>query len=519
MAAAAHTPLASAGAQWWPKVRFFKIAEIIERSLAGFALSGATTGLKLKRLDGQELSGQDRQPNFLVRTTVVYTRSELLDLIETSAVALVPEGQTFVNVWGFALGLRVGQAVAISGKTSDGHDVSELRVVTGIRRILDWTQLSLDQGLSHSYRRRTIAVNANVALATHGESRADVLGSGDASQAFQSFTLQQTPLTYVQATTPSGGRTTLEIRVNGLLWHERPSLYGWGPNERVYVTRRRDDGKVVVQFGDGKTGARLPTGTANVTASYRVGVGVAANVKAGSITTLLSRPLGVREARNPAPARGGSDPEGRDRARQNAPLTVRTIDRVVSLLDYEDFARSFGGVGKAQAIWLWDGRARVVHVTVAGDAGEVLDDDSPVMRNFLLALETFRDPLAEVRVDSYQPVSFSLQADMRSHPDYEREVVEASVRSALRATFSFDARAFGQSVTRSEVLAAMQRVPGVEAVDINELRAESISIDSNPPRLVARTARWNTASGNVDFAQLITLGERESAVSLAEMPA
>jgi hypothetical protein len=44
------------------------------------------------------------------------------------------------------------------------------------------------------------------------------------------------------------------------------------------------------------------------------------------------------------------------------------------------------------------------------------------------------------------------------------------VEQALRASFSFDARAFGQPVMLSEVMAAMQAVPGVLAVDLTRLR-------------------------------------------------
>ena len=66
------------------------------------------------------------------------------------------------------------------------------------------------------------------------------------------------------AATPSGAQTTLEVRVNDLLWHEVPTLYGHGPEERIYVTRIDDEGKPTVMFGDGRTGARLPTGQENV---------------------------------------------------------------------------------------------------------------------------------------------------------------------------------------------------------------------------------------------------------------
>ena len=76
-------------------------------------------------------------------------------------------------------------------------------------------------------------------------------------------------MTYISATNASGAASTLEVRVNDLLWHETPTLYGQEAKDRVYIARRDDDGNTAVQFGDGVTGARLPSGQNNVRAQYR----------------------------------------------------------------------------------------------------------------------------------------------------------------------------------------------------------------------------------------------------------
>ena len=127
----------------------------------------------------------------------------------------------------------------------------------------------------------------------------EILGSGDASQRYQQFTLSQSPLTYVSAATASGAASTLELRVNDLLWHEEPTLFGRDSQEHIYVTRTGDDGKTTIEFGDGVTGARLPSGQDNVRAKYRKGIGVDGLVKAGQLTSLLTRPLGIKSVTNP----------------------------------------------------------------------------------------------------------------------------------------------------------------------------------------------------------------------------
>ena len=126
------------------------------------------------------------------------------------------------------------------------------------------------------------------------------------------------------------------------------------------LLRHDDDGRTTVQFGDGINGARLPTGQNNVRAEYRKGTGLGGLVEAGQLSQLLSRPLGLKEVVNPEDAEGAEDPESRDDARKNAPTTVLTLDRAVSLQDYEDFARTFAGVAKAPG-GLGVGRTQAQH--------------------------------------------------------------------------------------------------------------------------------------------------------------
>ena len=59
-------------------------------------------------------------------------------------------------------------------------------------------------------------------LSTQGETvRNEVLGSGDAGQAYQSFTLKQSALTYTPADTAGGGASTLEVRINEVIAERR----------------------------------------------------------------------------------------------------------------------------------------------------------------------------------------------------------------------------------------------------------------------------------------------------------
>ncbi len=375
-------------------------------------------------------------------------------------------------------------ALALDGHADGDEPVVEValiaRAADGVVHDRDRTTLRLAAPLRHVLDRETVRVNANVAPATHGETVAEIAGSGDASRPDQRLALKQPPLTWVHAETPSGRRSTLEVRVADQLWHERPTLYGAGPGDRVYATETSDDGVTTAVFGDGVEGARLPTGAQNVRAAYRKGLGLAGNVRAGQLSTLLARPLGVTGVTNPEPASGGEDPEPLAAARQNAPRTVLTLDRAVSLLDYEHFARAFAGIDKALATWIASGPARGVFLTVAGPAGAAIDPAGPVHAALTGALRSFGDALVQSTIRSHTAVSFRLRANVKLDPDAVRDDVLAAVRAALLAAFSFDAREFGQTVSLDEVVAVVHRVPGVAAVDVDELRRS----DQGPMPLV-----------------------------------
>lgn len=368
------------------------------------------------------------------------------------------------------------------------------------------TKLVFEKSLANRYVRASVEVFGNVASANHGETVNEILGSGAASQSNQRFTLKQKPLTYVSAINARGAASTLKVWVNDVLWKEVPSLHEQGGTDRVYTTETDDEGKVTLLFGDGINGARLPTGQNNVRAHYRKGIGLGGNVDDGQISLLMSRPLGVDKVTNPLPATGAADPEARDDARTNAPITVLTLDRVVSLQDYENFARSFAGVAKALATWSWAGGQRRVCLTVAGPEGALIPEGGDVHRNLVHALRRAGDPFVSVLVKSFQPVTFRTAMTARIRPAYESKLVLDKVEEALRSTFGFAARSLGQPVHRGHVIAAVEAVEGVEAVDVDRLHRTTAPNASAKlyPRLPARSPSVGS-HGDFQGAELLTL--------------
>ncbi|WP_416138203.1 putative baseplate assembly protein [Halomonas sp. HK25] len=376
-----------------------------------------------------------------------------------------------------------------------------------ITRDRDRTRLKLAAATRHCYDRRSARLNANVAPATHGETVEAILGSGDGSVPNQRFALGQSPLTFVSAHTPSGRASTLELRVNDVLWSEVPTLHAALPDTRVYATTQNDDAVTTVHFGDGLEGARLPGGESNLRVRYRKGIGVDGNLAAGKLTTLLSRPLGVTAALNPEPATGGEDAETLARARDNAPLTVLTLERAVSIDDYANFARAFAGIDKAHALWIPAGPARGVFLTIAGVDGAEVPESSDTYQNLRDALTTYGDPLVPLRMLNYTDARFRCRLSIKVLSEFETDPVLEAIEATLREHFGFARRAFGQTVSVDEVAAVAQGVRGIEAVHVTRLYRLG-----SPPALVPRLF------ASVPVASLTALPQPAELLTLATDP-
>ncbi|MFJ8531887.1 putative baseplate assembly protein [Streptomyces sp. NPDC093591] len=377
-------------------------------------------------------------------------------------------------------GLRPGRTLVVSGERGDipgttGVRATEVVTLAAADQTVDLqlpgdhvhTRLTLTAGLAHRYRRETVRILGNVVEATHGESREEAIGSGDSDRVNQTFALWQSPLTWLADDNPLGATPVLEIRVDGVLWHEVDSLAGRGPGERVYITGSTADGRTTVTFGDGINGARLPSGHENIRARYRFGTGRAANVAADRVTQPLTRPLGVTQVTNPRPAKGGADADGPGLTRRTIPLAVSALDRLVSASDYEDFARSRAGIGRAAARELFDGRRRVLHVTVAGTDDVPIDGDSDTLKALRGALTEYGDMNLPVRVDVRELVLLLVAAKVKVAKDHAWEIVEPRLRQALLRRLGYEGRELGRPARLSDVLATAHSVPGVDYIDVD----------------------------------------------------
>ncbi len=276
------------------------------------------------------------------------------------------------------------------------------------------------------------------------------------------------------------------------LWEPVPDLLDSSAFDRHFTVEVDGAGRPAVRFGDDEYGRRPVDATA-FTAVYRIGSGRAGNVGAEALAHAVQptvAPLwpAVRAVRNPLAARGGTDPETIEEARQLAPAEFRAEQfRAVVEADYTAAARKLPEVASAVASFRWTGSWYTVFVGVDPRDPEDLITESggrtrlaPGLASRVRAFLT-RYKLAgydlEIRSAEYVPLEIAFELCVEA--DYFRGDVVEAVREALsnrvnrdgsRGFFHPDRFTFGQPVYLSAIYAAIEAVQGVQSAFLTVFR-------------------------------------------------
>ena len=239
-----------------------------------------------------------------------------------------------------------------------------------------------------------VDVFGNIVDVTQGKSEPGVpLGNGDTRQTFQTFKLPKFPLTYLlepQATPPHVPELT--VRVDGREWTRVDSLFGRGPLEEIYLVREHASGESYVQFGDGETGARLPSGINNVVAEYRTGNAALGPGKPGAKPSAGAKLENLEKLTLAGEVSEGAAVEDAGKARLAAPGKLQSLGRLVSLRDYETETLQIGGVVTATAAWEVILGIPTVHLCVLLEQGQQSNAQFNAVEGIIRAADQARGP-------------------------------------------------------------------------------------------------------------------------------
>jgi len=346
-----------------------------------------------------------------------------------------------------------------------------------------------------------VIVYGNQVPASQGKTEKEaVLGSGDNRLAFQTFTIPKAPLTYLldENQTPAEA-PELHVYVEGIRWDLVDTFFDCEPDAKVYIVRQDQDGNSLIQFGDGKTGARLPSGRKNVTALYRTGIGAAGALEEGVKAKGTGKLKELEDVFMPIAAVGGGKAESGDGARDAAPGKVQSLDRLVSLADFESEALAIPGVIKVRADWAAPSGTPMLSIVVlsetAGDAA--VAKVQAAMNGFNRSRGPARFPI-QVEQGGRQYLYLNVRVGFMA--SFRPENIELAIKEALglggeegngvdgeHGLFSLQNRSFGQGAHRSRIEAAMQQVEGVIWVEIGD--AQPLDAGSPPESDPAKIAK------------------------------
>jgi hypothetical protein len=423
-----------------------------------------------------------------------------------------------------------GRSVLIAGPAPA---LAEAQVsVGGAEPAPGFHRVNLDRSVHYAdfdYDAPTVTVYGNLVAATEGKTGDELtLGDGDARQTFQTFALPKPPLTYLLAPASDPPQAPeLSVYVGGRRWTRVDSFFTSSPRDQVYVVREDADGTSYLQFGDGKTGARLPSGRGNVTARFRTGGGSNGPLKAGA-KPQSGRLPGLDKAYMPEAVTGGAAPEDAASARVAAPGRMQSLARLVSLADIEAEAQAIAGVLKATAAWDISTGHPCVSVTILTLSRSLADANAVAVT--LRALDQARGPArVPLRVVPGKRLQLHVVATVGFDASYLEQDVRSGIADALGAAsadgsdppkglFSWQQRRFGEGAHGSQIVAAIQNVPGVVWVDL--AGASVTKLDrSRVRRHFARlpSAEWRAITCPADTMLALDAADLAVGLSAAQM--
>jgi hypothetical protein len=282
---------------------------------------------------------------------------------------------------------------------------------------------------------------------------------------------------------------SLAVRVGGVSFAETASLYGQGPDAQVFSSRLAADGRMVLTFGDGVTGA-LPRG--EIDATWRIGGGLDGEIDAARITTLLGSVKGVRKVAGVGRTTGAADQEDPLRMRRAAAARIRALDRAVSLTDLADLALTVPGTSHTVA---WRGQgppgcacARTgLHLASLRLTSTGVRAPEPAELSAMAGyLDARRDTTVALCVCA--GVASPLDVTVRVVVDQNRDsaTVRGDVSAALldpTSALAPTVRELGEPLDISDVVTLAQQTPGVLGVLGTTISAGSVAQSSGDVEL------------------------------------
>lgn len=251
------------------------------------------------------------------------------------------------------------------------------------------------------------------------------------------------------------------------VWERVNDFLSSNPTSRSYVAFKDEVNNIVINFGDGITGLKLPEG-ALVYVNYRVGGGTKGNVGTNTITEFVNgEVVGIEKIFNPTGVDVlGTDEEDIEHARKVAPRVFRTMGRAVTKKDYEDIVLQIPGVAKSKAVETFnrnnDLYLYIVPVTYTQCTQALIDE----VTTFINERKNIKDNVV-VASATFKP--FDLSIKIKVSPYYDKDTVITRTVASLSEALHPKNFEIGESIPLAYIFKEAMSVEGVQNVIIKNL--------------------------------------------------
>jgi hypothetical protein len=388
---------------------------------------------------------------------------------------------TFTNTSASIVTIPAGTVVYGSILTGDKLDIATTIYFSTLYEITVPAKVGASPGSETVSAAEGITIsNLNGETTAYGE----LLGSSSGLPE-QDFVLDEVPVV--------DGSVTVYVKEGDdwSAWTEVLHIIDYGPTDMVYTTTLSADDTVIISFGDGQSG-KIPTIYSELRAVYTVGGGAQGNVPAGTIDTLHIIP-GLSESQvaaasayltvaNLEVALGGGDAESNDGIRQDAPQSIRALNRAVTLEDFESLAIT-SGAGKAKAkastwssVTLYISPPRTATDT---DQSPGLDSaGDPSYEWNILKSEVLDFITPKVLIGTSLTISPPVYVDCVINLQYTKtnqytdSQVEANIKKDLLSAFGYNGMDFKDTIYPQDIEFVLQQTKGVKTVKVLDLHRQ-----------------------------------------------
>lgn len=305
---------------------------------------------------------------------------------------------------------------------------------------------------------------------------------------------------------------SIEIEIDGVVYTKVQYLIDVTGSTPAFSTFTDADDITYVVFGD-NIGGRIPPINKSITATYRVGGGLVGNVPGDSLQeidpdNLWGAPSGLTVT-NVDAAAYGADAESTDSIKINAPSSIKSLNRAVSVEDYASLALQVSGIQKAAAT-AENYSSVVLFMRGFNDRGVGLDGVTPTT-DFVNAANRVSEYLVgkapasttlSVAPPDYVPVDIICEITVL--PQYRQFTVQQAVLDAIGDILFIDSVLFGDRISLQYVLKTIGSINGVDYTEMKVLRRSNANQLFN---IKTKVLNSNVATLTTGTTHDITVGQ------------